>query len=404
MAPSETKSHLGLTDAGRTLLRGTGFVLAAAMVVPAFGVLAALVAVMVSALVIGFALRPRIQITGELPDSIVAGQIARLSYTLRNTARMPAYHLSVQFGALPDEIEHIAEGHMVPSLAPGETTEITVTIRPKRRGRYSIGQPICQSGFPFNLFSFGVSHNSAQTLTVLPPFYRLPIRFGRRYRHVHSDGAGLAGQTEASPEYAGNRPFLQGDSPRTIDVRAWARLGVPATKEYLNDMDSYAALILDTRVPNRRKASHAKAVKQLDAAASLCASLAFTVDRDCHTDLLLAGPDLHQFGSWPVATRLDRIYDILACVEATQDYDLEPMWATLDERFSEISQMIFVLFALDATYLPLLEMAGRAGCRSTVFVVSDDTATGGDSFDGRWIDDIVTLSPEKVLAGPIERL
>ena len=153
---------------------------------------------------------------------------------------------------------------MVPSLAPGETAEVTIMIRPCRRGRYRIKQPICQSSFPFNVFSFGVSRRRDQTLTVLPAFYRLPIAFGRRRRHVHSGGAGFAGRREVSPEYAGNRPFLPGDSPRRIDVRAWARLSVPATKEYHNNLDSYTALILDTRIPKSLQPSSANAIQEAE--------------------------------------------------------------------------------------------------------------------------------------------
>ncbi len=404
MAQTDAKLHFGLTDAGKTLLRGTGFVLLAALIIPAFGVLAALVAVMVTALVIGFVFRPRMEIIGDLPDRVVAGQAVRLSYTLRNTARMPAYQLSVQFSTPADEFEQIADGRVVSTLAPNETTEVTVTIRPKRRGRHTLGPPICRSGFPFNLYSFSVSRRGNQTLTVLPAFCRLPLMLRRRQRHVHSSGATLAGRTELSPEYAGNRPFLPGDSPRTIDVRAWARLAVPATKEYHNNLDSYAALILDTRVPARSGASRRKAIKELEAAVSLCASLAFTVDHDCLTDLLLAGSKLHRLASWPATTRLDRIHDLLTDVQASKGYHLEPILPALAERFGEVSEVIFVLSALDATYLPVLELATHAGCHSTIFIVEGSHPGRGAGPAGRWVDDVVTLSADEILTGPIEHL
>ncbi len=404
MAADNAKLRLGLTDAGKMLLRGTGFVLVAALIVPAFGAFAALVAVLATALLVGLALRPRIQITGDLPDRVVAGQVVQLSYTLKNIARVPAYNLSLRFGTLTDGIEQLAGEHGAPSLAPGETTEVTIMIRPGRRGRYQVKQPICQSSFPFNLFSFGVSRSGNQTLTVLPAFYRLPLAFGRRRRHVHSGGAGSAGRTEVSPEYAGNRPFLPGDSPHRIDVRAWARLSVPATKEYHNDLDSYAALILDTRIPKSLRPSNSNVIKKLEAAVSLCASLAFTIDRDCLTDLLLAGPELHPLASWPALTRLDRIHDVLAGVEASEGYHLEQMLPALTERFHEVSDVIFVLLALDTTYLPLLELATRTGCHSTVFLIGAPKGASAGELGGSWTDDVFVLSPDEILAGPIERL
>ncbi len=48
--------------------------------------------------------------------------------------------------------------------------------------------------------------------------------------------------------------------------------------------------------------SKSQEVKELEAAVSLCASVASAVHRDCQIDLLLAGSDLHSFASLPKAT------------------------------------------------------------------------------------------------------
>ena len=68
MKKRKEKSRLGITDAGKTVLRGTIFVALAALVVPAFGVLSALVSVLLVSLIVGYFVRPRIQISGELPE------------------------------------------------------------------------------------------------------------------------------------------------------------------------------------------------------------------------------------------------------------------------------------------------------------------------------------------------
>ncbi|GAI34213.1 unnamed protein product, partial [marine sediment metagenome] len=170
-----------MTDAGKVVLRGTGFVTLAALIVPAFGVLSALVSVVLMALLVGFVLRPKIQVSGNLPERIVVGQTARLRYVLKNVAHLPAYNLCVRL-TLPEAIEQVGDGHVVSRLGPGDTTEVTVEIRPKRRGYYRIKQPICQSSFPFNLFSFGTSHDDEETLIVLPAFSRLQIPLRRLSR------------------------------------------------------------------------------------------------------------------------------------------------------------------------------------------------------------------------------
>ena len=402
--------RLGLTDAGKMVLRGTIFVALATLIVPAFGVLSALVSVVLMALLVGFVLRPKIRISGNLPERIIVGQTAQLRYVLKNVARLPAYNLCLRFGAMPEAIEQVGGGDVVSRLGPGETTEVTIAIRPKRRGYYQIKQPICQSSFPFNLFSFGTSRDDEQTLIVLPAFSRIQIPLRRLSRHVHASGARLAGRTGLSLEYAGNRPFMPGDSPRNIDARAWARLSVPATKEYYDDFDNYTALVLDTGVPEVLSGPSSSEVKELEAAVSLCASVAFTINNDCLIDFLLAGPDLHQFpppatsGGWSGKVRLDKIHEILAGVEPSRGYSLEHIAPKLANRFSEISEVVFILLKWDKAYRRLLELAGQAGCHCTVLLIGQSGRMNVDEDNLSWTENVRFLSADDILTGQIKRL
>ena len=414
MTKAESRLRFGLTDPGKMILRGTIYVALAALIVPAFGVLSILVSVMLMALVIGFVLRPRISVNGNVPDRVIAGQTVRLTYLLKNTGRLPAYNLHLQFQGWPEAIEVVGDTPMVSRLASGETAEVSVAIRPKRRGRYQVKQPVCQSSFPFNLFHFGAVRDQEETWIVLPPLSLLQMPLRCISRHVTTSGLRPGARTGASPEYIGNRPFMPGDSPRRIDVRAWARLSVPATKEYDDDLDSYAALILDTRVPPTRLKSKSKEVKELEAVVSLCASVAFTIYRDCLIDLLLAGLDLHRFTSEPKLTRVDRIHELLAAVEPSKDYSAEQIGPLVEERFQEISEAIFILLRWDDTYRQMLELADRAGCHSTIVVVGEPDASRGNL---PWLPetegagagagpygDIQFLSADEILAGRIEHL
>ena len=417
MRKTNGRLRFGLTDAGKVVLRGTVFVILAALIVPAFGVLSALVSVVLMALLAGFVLRPKIQVSGTLPDRVVVGQRALLRYVLKNVARLPAYNLCVRL-ALPEAIERVGDGHVVSRLGPGDTTEVIVEIRPKRRGYYRIKQPICQSSFPFNLFSFGTSHDDEETLIVLPAFSRLQIPLRRLSRQVRGGSARLAGSTGVFPEYAGNRPFLPGDSPRNIDARAWARLSVPATKEYHNDFDNYTALVLDTGVPEvlRKESlglsrSRSNESKELEAAVSLCASVAFTINNDCLIDFLLTGPELHQLTAWPRMVRLDKIHEILAGVEPSKGYSLEQIAPKLANRFYEISEVVFILLSWDKAYrqptgclTALLELAGKAGCHCTVLMIGQSSRMNVDEDNVSWAENVRFLSADDILTGQIKRL
>ena len=418
MKKTDGRLCFGLTDAGKMVMRGTVFVALATLIVPAFGVLSALVSVVLMALLVGFVLRPKIKLSGNLPDRVIVGQTVRLKYVLKNVARLPAYNLCVRFapkgvrkrGALPEAIEQVGGEHLISRLGPGETTEVTIAIRPKRRGYYQIKQPICQSSFPFNLFSFGTSRDDEETLIVLPAFSRIQIPLRRLSRHVHASGARLAGRTGLSLEYAGNRPFMPGDSPRNIDARAWARLSVPATKEYYDDFDNYTALVLDTGVPEVLSGPSSNEIKELEAAVSLCASVAFTINNDWLIDFLLAGPDLHQFGppatsgGWPGKVRLDKIHEILAGVEPSRGYSLEHIAPKLANRFSEISEVVFILLKWDKAYRRLLELAGQAGCHCTVLLIGESGRMNVDEDNLSWTENVRLLSADDILTGQIKRL
>jgi uncharacterized protein (DUF58 family) len=398
------KLRIGLTDAGKMILRGIGFVALAALIVPAFGVLSALVSVFLMALVVGFVLRPRVQVSGYLPDRVVINQAVQLRYMLKNIGRFPAYNLCLRFDLLPESIEQVENGHVVSRLVPGDTVEVIITIKPKRRGYFRIKHPVCQSSFPFGLFSFGSSHDDQENLIVLPTFSLLRILLRGLNPQVHSYSSILAGRTGAFPEYAGNRPFLPGDSRRRIDARAWARLAAPATREYHENFDNCTALVLDTGVPKSLMLLKSNGSKEFEAAVSLCASAAYTINDYCLIDLLLAGPDLYQFTNWPRKMRLDKIHEILAGIEPSMDYAPEQMEPTLADCLHRISEVVFVLYGWKKAYRQLLELADQAGCHSTVFVIGESGKIDLDRQEIAWRQDVLILSPDEILTEQVIHL
>lgn len=404
----QTQLHLDVTEAGKVLLHGMAFILLAALIVPAFGILAALVVVLLTAWVAGFILRPRVRIKGNLPQSVIAGETLRFSYQLENAARVSAYQLSVEIDSLPASIERLDGSQLVSRLAPGDSVEVVLHFKAHRRGRFLIPAPICRSSFPFNMFVFGLSRDGLQPLLVLPQVFplRLPMQDGAS--HVQSSGRGLAGRTEVSPEYVGNRPFVAGDSPRRIDVRAWARLSVPATKEYYTDCDKLAVLVLDSRVREVAK-KDSDPIEPFEAAVCLCASAASALDRDCSIDAVLTGAALHRFSQMPRTDRFNCVHRMLATVEPSDDYDLEPISQELEADWHQTSEVVFILMAWDKMYGRLIEQAARAGCHTTVLLLGDPaTAWAGsprpasiDADSAIWARQIAVLSPHDVLEGRI---
>lgn len=404
MKRQKETTRVELTDAGKTVLRGTAFVALAALVVPAFGVLSALVSVLLVSLVVGYFVRPRIQIIGELPEQVVSSQTTTLTFTLKNTARLPVYNLNVQLEDLSEQIEQIGGPEIIPQLSSGETIEVNIAIRPRRRGHYRIGKPICRSGFPFNLLSFATKADQTENLVVLPVFSRLQMPVRRLGRYVSTGGTRFAGIAGAYPEYAGNRPFVTGDSPRNIDSRAWARLAVPATKEYHDDFDNHAALVLDTYVPENLRKADSDDIKEFEAAVSLCASAAFTINNQCLIDLLATGPDLHSFDDQPRSIRLQKIHEILAEVESQEDHIPQEELPLIADRFYEVSEVIFVLLNWNEAYEHLLEKAAGLGCHTTVFIIDVPTLMDEKPDISNRFGNVIFVSPDEVFSGQVRRL
>lgn len=367
--------RFGLTDAGQVILRGVLFVGLATLLIPAFDALSVLVCVVLLGLAVGYVYRPRIVLAGQVPERMIAGQTARIAYTLRNIGRRPAYGLRVRFRSLPETIEQLSDEQPVERLAPGQTAQVMVTLQLKHRGCYRIEPPVCESSFPFNLFRFGCGRGGEESLIVLPTFSLLDLTLAGVSRPVTAGYQRLAGQTGTSPEYIGNRPYQPGDPPRRIDVRAWARLAAPATKEYDVDLDNRVALVLDTRPASHGRKPGLREADNLEAAVSLCASMAYTLHRDCLIDWLLAGADLHSFTAASKTARLDRIHETLAGVEPSAGYTAEELVPVLEDRLGETSEIICILLQWDGTYQPLVEWAERAGCHCTLIVVGETDST-----------------------------
>jgi uncharacterized protein (DUF58 family) len=307
------------------------------------------------------------------------------------------------FAAPPQTIEQVTGTDTVSRLGPGETSEVTVTIRPTRRGCYQMSHPVCRSAFPFNLFWFGASRKGQESLTVLPAFWRLHMPLRRLSRHTETAGVRLAGRTGVSPEYIGSRPYMRGDSPRRIDARAWARLATPATKEYDEDCDNYAAIALDTRIAQTPRHVNSGQIDELEAAVSLCASVAFTMHNSHFIDLLLAGTELHEFTGWPREARLDRIHELLARVEASQALPDERLVTSLVNRFDRMSQVVFILLNWDSVSQQLVDIAQRAGCYGTVVLIGEPTRHSHEPIRP-WAGTVRVLSAQEVLSGQVKAL
>jgi hypothetical protein len=383
-----------LTDLGQQTLWATILVLLASLLIPAFGALCTLVCLQTVGLAIAWALRPKVSLSCDVPDRLIAGQETFLRMQVRNDSTKPAYDLVAGLESLGRELQPSDGTRPIEGLMPGQSVEWSCRLMPLRRGRHVLAGAVCRSAFPLNLVSIGRSLPSKQTLLVLPAFHDLDAISSASGRGQGAHRLLHLGPPGTYPEYLGNRPYQPGDPPRHIDARAWARLSVPAVREFQDAADPRVGLFLERPFirPDDRVAAEA-----FEAAVSLTASLACSAQRCCCIEWLAAGTDVHLLADVPSGERFDHVHDLLAEVEPGQEAEAGDAGSAVADQFGTVSAILFVLASWQDPQRRWVDLAQQAGCHTLVCVVDSgsDERTGLDDAEVHWI------SPSQVREGDV---
>jgi uncharacterized protein (DUF58 family) len=150
---------------------------------------------------------------------LFAGSAGTLRLTIGNTSRLARYRIQ---SGVPDEAASTLD---VPA---GGRTRIDLPIRAVKRGLQRVDRLRVSSSHPFGLFGVWTWVHAPITVIVYPRAagaLPLPADSGI------SSGARPRGST-GTDEWLGLRPFRDGDSPRQVDWKAYAREAPMLVKEY----------------------------------------------------------------------------------------------------------------------------------------------------------------------------
>jgi len=303
------KTAVHLTPSGKALVLSMGFVLLAAVIIPALGVFSCLAAMLICSVIFGAMFKPRNSIHTTMPSQTTVGSQAFVQYSIENTSSSHSFCLTLNLTDLPRGWRHAGGPVMIQHLKPKSIETVQVTLLPTRRGLFTLPCPACYSSFPFHLISFNVAKGPTSQITVLPAYDAIQIDPPVHALSSFHAGSGYAPSPSHLPEYAGNRPFLSGDSLRHIDSRAWARLAEPVVKEYHNDVRCHCALYLKD---NRKAVSRQDWDPEFEAMVSLCASVAHSFGHNTVVDYLLVDTTIHDLRSISADTRFGALLEILA--------------------------------------------------------------------------------------------
>ena len=152
-------------------------------------------------------------------DPIYAGQLADFKIAVTNHSGKHRHHLQLYAGNVASEID---------DLAPGESRVLHLEMPTKHRGHIALQRFGVRTEFPFEMFrSWAWIHMDLTGLVYPRPADDAPdpppTETARGHRQHDARG---------EEDFAGLRKFHDGDSPRHISWKAYARSGDLLTKQF----------------------------------------------------------------------------------------------------------------------------------------------------------------------------
>jgi uncharacterized protein (DUF58 family) len=399
--------HHRLTRAGRWLL---GFTILSIL---AFGLYFSLfiqtfvVTIYASALwlpcLAAFFRSPRARLRVDHTERALAGAEIVVSLTVAGQGQA-LRDLSVAAWGLPLDIDALEdEGVVLGTLGPGQSSSVSLRLICKKRGVYTLPGWRVSSDAPFGLVNSYRILKEASKLIVHPaylPLAGLHLPTGRRWQ---PGGILTAVQTGDSFEYAGNRPFREGDSLRDIDWRSTARHagaenGGLVVREWREEYFLRVGVILDTQVPEGLdKKARAARLETLERAVSVCAALSDALAaRDYVVDIFAAGPKLVHLTAGRGLAYREQILDELALVEPVESEPLSQIAPRLAEDLEKLTTVICVLLDWDEPRRAFVDelRAQGVGVRVALIAMADDDVAPSDP-------ELRLVTPSAVAAGTV---
>lgn len=293
------------------------------------------------------------------PPTVVAGQSASVSLTLRNEGRMPAGLLRLE-----EQLPYALGGRprfVLDRLEHRRRRVVDYTVRPEARGQYDIGPLTVRVSDPFGLVELIRAFPATTTLTAVPRTVDLP---------TIDLGSTLSGTGEQRPrEFAGGsaedvtvREYRRGDDLRRVHWRSSARVGELMVRREEQPWQMRATVLLDNRAGAHRGSGLGSS---LETAVVVAASVLVHLRRRGYAVRLVTGAE------GPVASTLDS----LAVVQTSPTTTLETAW--VDSAEAQGGLIVAVVGGLAQTDLsPLRRLRHHAG---TALAVALDVDAWGAS-------------------------
>lgn len=324
-----------------------------------------------------------VKVEVRVPRHVTVGEETTFSLAIHNDSTRPYESVIVRGPFLPWDGAWTVRRAGIARLAEGAVARVELQARFRARGAHHLDPFRLQAVVPFGLALGPALRTAGARFLVVPRVANvtsLSLPQGRRHQ---PGGVPRASRTADSRELLGVRPYRFGDSVRDLHARTWARIGVPAVREYREEYFSRVGVVLDTDLADSSEAAFEAAVSLV---AGVIARLAKT---EALVDVIVLGIAAHDLTVGRSVGTLDQSLELLATVRPEGAFDEAALGARVLPRLSRLSSLVFVALAWDEPRRAFVRRVRSMGATCTVLLVSSGATDA----------DVVTVPADLVARG-----
>ncbi len=273
-------------------------------------------------------------------------------------------------------------------IAPRSSTQITMELKPRKRGVIKLRDIWMILPDPLGLFQSSPRISASKdTMVILPRRYSIPpieLPGGASYRigsEANTNSVGTHG------EFVGLREYRSGDPLRLIHWKSWARTGRPIVKELEDTHYPRHGLVIDTFAGGTQDTAFEELI-------SVAASFACGIDtRESLLDLMFIENKAHRVTVGRGVERAEILLEVLAAVSMSDHDGFDPLAKLVTQHSQDISSCLVVMLGWDARRAAFLAELRRSGVPCVPVIVGFGEKPA--SAPGHWID---AAHPERDLS------
>lgn len=255
----------------------------------------------------------------------------------------------------------------VENIPAGNINSTKIKILPKRRGYIHFKYSVLLRPDPLGLSNSFRIINQPDSILVLPRRYKAPKIALPGIRRYQQGGVNHAGSVGDSQEFISLRDYRPGDPMRNIHWRSFAKQSKPVVKEFQDEYFVRMGMVLDTFLETKNELLFEEAV-------SVAASLIDDPNNnDSLLDLMFVGNKAHKFTSDRGIANLNRMLEILACVNACHDKSFETLSNLVFRNIGSLSALICIFLDWDQSRQDFVKKIRALNIPVLVIVLEEST-------------------------------